>query len=299
MVPERVSEEVEGEHAEEDAQRRHGDDLGRDPEVLTPGAEHRPQLGRGGLGAQSEEAQARRHQHVLRAEDGRLHHQRRHAGREDVAGQDPELGPSERPGRVHELAALHGEDHRPDEPDVVRRRPGGDGDHRVQEARSQDRHEDDREQEVGEGEQEVGGPHDGPLQHAPVEAGQEAQGHAGQHARRHGHDAHREGQAESVEQPAEEAAPDPVGAERVLLARRLQPEPEIGPRGIVRGEHVRAERAHQQRRQHHRSRGRPRPAEGAPAPPSGRVRLDHPRAPVGSAARRLTRAGSAGRSARS
>ena len=159
---------------------------------------------------------------------------------------------------LHELPPLHREDHRPDEPDVVRRRPRGDRDHGVQEARAEDGHEDDREQEVGEGEEEVGGAHDEALEQAAVEAGEEAEHHAHRHAGGDRHDADREGEPDAEQEPAEEAAADPVGAERILAAGRLEAEPEVGLGRVVRRQPARAESARQECGEHEGSGGRTR-----------------------------------------
>ena len=153
----------------------------------------------------------------------------------------------------------------------------GDRDHGVQEARAEDGHEDDREQEVGEGEEEVGGAHDEALEQAAVEAGEEAEHHAHRHAGGDRHDADREGEPDAEQEPAEEAAADPVGAERILAAGRLEAEPEVGLGRVVRRQPARAESANKERGEPEGPGGRTRPAEGAPdAARPGRLPLHHP-----------------------
>ena len=64
---------------------------------------------------------------------------------------------------LHELALADREDDAPHEPRVDREAHDGDGDHRIAETRTQPRHDGDGQQDVREGHQDVGQPHDDRL----------------------------------------------------------------------------------------------------------------------------------------
>ena len=184
---------------------------------------------------------------------------------QDVAEQQAHRAVAARPGAAHELALADRQHVGADDPRELH--PAGDGHHQdhVQEARAEREDDPHREQDIGDGEEDIRHAHDERVGAAPVEAGQEAERDADQAGERDRRESDAEGDPAPVDDAAQDVAPEVIGAERMLReATRL---PGRGPEAL--GEHLpprvpRGDLRGRQRRATHEEKHRD-PEDGAEA----------------------------------
>ena len=142
----------------------------------------------------------------------------------------------------HELLGLDGERLSARQPDEHRRRRDADRDHRVGQARAEERGERDREDQERAGEQRVGHPRDQHVRHAARVAGEQSDRHADRQRDQHRHDAGEQRRARAEDDARQHVAADLVGAEPVRGARRLADRVAARRERIVRRDDARRER---------------------------------------------------------
>src|SRR5918998_1798211 len=169
-VAEAVSDEVDGEDAQGDGYA--GEDDGvltgdEDAEAAAKGVgEHRAPLGRRSAGAEAQEGEGGHVQDGRGQGEGGLHDQgrqtvREHAGEDDLGVARPQsaLG-------LDVVSFPHRDDRRAHDPRHLRHEHDPDGEHRVRQARAEDRDDDDGEQDAREGQDDVHDSHQHRVQPA-------------------------------------------------------------------------------------------------------------------------------------
>ena len=137
----------------------------------------------------------------------------------------------------HDLASDH-----PGEPGHI---ADADGQNDVEYAGAQNGHQQDGQQDEGEGEHAVHDAHDDRVHHAAGVAGDEPQQDADDAAQHSGADGHHDAHPGAVEEPAEEVAPQVVGAQDMPLGEGRQVGlQDVDLIGVVGGEH-RGQHAHE------------------------------------------------------
>src|SRR3954453_595632 len=229
-VAQAVTEEVEGEHGEEDGQSgRH-----HEPRVdLVPaggGAEHAAPRRGGRLDADAEERQGGLEEDVRRDEEGRVDEDRREEVRQHLPAQDVAAPGAQAASGVDELAFTQRQGLASDDPADVGPAEEADDEHQDADlqrvaAETEGRVRDDARQRDGEDEQREGQEDVHQAADEAVDpAAEEGRGHAHGHADDHGQSGRQErderGDAAGVDDPAEEVAPvDGFDAEEELPAR--------------------------------------------------------------------------------
>ena len=192
-------------------------------DVVPPVREHPAPGRRGRLHAEPEEGQRRLvDDHERQLERGH-HDDRGQRVRQDVAEQQAHRAVAARPGPAHELALADRQHVGAD--DARELHPAGDRHHQdhVEEARAEREDHAHREQDVGDGEEDVHHAHDERIGASPVEAGQEAEGDPDQAGQRHRGETDAERDPAPVEDAAQDVPPEVIGAERMLAQAALLP----------------------------------------------------------------------------
>ena len=180
-----------------------------------------PQLGISGRRSRAEEAQRGLRQHGGRADEGRLHDQRREGVGHDVLEDHPRR-PGARGHRRLDVGDLAGDDddapHQPGDPGNLGY--GERDDHGLDAGRKQG-DEADRQQQSGDGHQAVHDPHEPGVDLADV-AAQQPDHQPDEHRQQRDGDADGQGNAAAEYGAREDVPAEPVGPEPVLRRGRLE-----------------------------------------------------------------------------
>ncbi len=240
LAPERVAQpvghEVEGEHGEEDGQTGEDQGQGAREDVPVGLGEHEAPTGRRGLLAQAEKAQTGVDEDGVAEGQGHLDDERGgHIGQDVRADQAPRWHAGG-PGRLDVILLPNGDHLAPDQSDEAGHEHDGDGDGGVVQVGTEQAGHGQGQDERGEREEGVHGPHHHDVDPAPYEAGHQGQ-RQGQHQRSpHDLEGGPQRRPGAEDEPAEHVAAEVVGAEPVRPRRPGVDAQEILHVGSVGGE---------------------------------------------------------------
>src|SRR6185295_12328541 len=241
-VPQPVPEEVHREHGQHDREAGEGGEPPRGRDVVAAVREH-PAPRRGGrLDAEAEEGQGGLVDDHERQLEGGHHDDRGERVRQHVAEQEPPGAIAARPGPGDELPLPDRQHVGPDDPRELHPAGRSHDEDDVEQARPQREDHSHREQDVGNGEEDVDDPHDDRVGAAPEES--RAQTERDPQAGGEGHrgEAHQQRDPPPVEDAAQNVPPEVIGPQRMLAQptrlprRRAETLEQHLPRRIPRGE---------------------------------------------------------------
>src|SRR5215470_11702682 len=234
-VSQRVADDVEGEDGEHDGETRERGDPRAAPDVLTPVAQDIAPGGRGRGNAQAEERETRLGADSRRDVEGGYHDERVERVRKHVSGHEPELSRSDRLRGHHVVVLADGEGEAPGQAYEVRQERYPDGEDLVDQRPAERRHDDQREEQRGEGHQHVGAAHDGRLGAAAAEPGEDAERYADREGNHHRGETDLQRDARAPDDAAQDVPSELVRPQPVPLDRAWALEDGVGE--LRRGAH--------------------------------------------------------------
>ena len=257
-----VAEQVDGEHRDEDGQPGKGRQPPCRAQIEAPAVQHSPPGDHPRLHAESQEGERRlQDDHVGHGEDGHDDDGGEDI-REHVPDHDPHVAGARGPRGLHEVAALDGQGLAPRQARVERPARHAERENDVPEPRPEHGHHRDGEQDGGHGELDVGDAHQHVVRPAAGVSGDQTDEHAHRARDAHRDHAHQERDARAEDEPAQDVAPDLVGAEQVREPGSLEA---LGDVLLVRA--IRRQRLGERGRDHDDADGRRGQPEGEPALP--------------------------------
>ena len=136
-------------------------------------------------------------------------------------------------GRGHVFAVLFGKHRSADEAGEVGLKHQGDGQHGVEQAGAEDRHEDECQQQAGEAQDQIHDAHDDDIDPAAEIAGEEAEDDAAHHRDGDHHRADQQRIAGAIDEAREQVTANRVGAEDVAGVAAGLPDRGQEERGLV------------------------------------------------------------------